>query len=96
MMTEKDMVSDVLSMTKASMEDYTRAIGGTSNQELRSTYQQLRAEAEKFHFDLGKIASQKGYYTTPQNASQQDRQQLKSQLSQGMNQGQGTNQGMRS
>ncbi|EOD01549.1 spore coat protein [Caldisalinibacter kiritimatiensis] len=99
MMQEKDMVSDVLSMTKASMADYTKAIGCTSNQELRRVYQQLRDEAEKFQYELGKIATQKGYYTSPQNATQQDRQQLKSQLSQGMNQtttNQGTNRGMRS
>lgn len=81
-MKEKDIVSDVLSMTKASMGAYTNAIGSTSNQELRKTFQQLRDEAEKFQYELGKIATQKGYYTSPKVSSQEDRQDLKNKLSQ--------------
>ncbi|MCT4566380.1 MAG: spore coat protein [Maledivibacter sp.] len=82
-MQEKEMVCDVLSMTKASMSDYTNSIGGCSNQSLRNALTQLRAEAEQFQNQLAQIATQKGYYPTSQPATQQDKQQLKSQLTQG-------------
>ncbi|WP_026894550.1 spore coat protein [Clostridiisalibacter paucivorans] len=82
-MNEKQIVNDVLSMTKSSMDAYTKAIGCSSNPQLRGALQQLRDEAEQFHYDLYKIAEQKGYYNTAKTINQQDRQQLKSQLSQG-------------
>ncbi len=84
MLSEKDMVSDVLSMTKASMDAYTRAIGCASNQELRGALTQLRDEAEQFQYELSKIAEQKGYYPGSRTVNQQQRQQLKSQLSKNM------------
>lgn len=81
-MRERDMVSDVLTMTKNSMNDYERAIGESSNTELRNALKQLRDDAEKFHEQLSQIATQKGYYPSSQTVSQQERQQVKSQLSQ--------------
>ena len=91
-MQEKNMVSDVLSMTKASMDSYAKAIACCSNQQLRSALQQLRDEAEKFQYDLGQKATQLGYYQPSEQASQQSRQQVKSKLSQGMtNSTQGNN-----
>lgn len=84
-MQEKDMVNDVLSMTKAGMSDYTRAIGEASDQNLRQTLQQLRDGDEKFQYNLYQAATQKGYYQPAQSANQQELQQIKSQLSQGMN-----------
>lgn len=90
-MQEKDIVNDVLMMTKASMSDYEKAIGECSNQQLRESLQQLRNEAEQFQYDLYKRADQLGYYQPAQDATQQDRQQIKSQLSQGGNNNQGMN-----
>ncbi|MBS4539250.1 spore coat protein [Clostridium sp. D2Q-11] len=82
-MKEKDMVNDVLSMTKASIGAYTNAIAATSNMELRTSLEQLRNEAEQFQYELGKIANQKGYYPSPEIANHQDRQQIKNKLTQG-------------
>ncbi len=82
-MQEKDIVNDVLTMTKASMNEYEKAIGECCNQQLRGAFQQLRDEAEKFQYDLYKRAEQLGYYQPAQEATKQDRQQLKSQLNQG-------------
>ncbi|MGF7060361.1 spore coat protein [Brassicibacter mesophilus] len=81
-MQERDMVNDVLTMTKASMGSYEVAIGCCSNQQLRSALQKLRDEAEQFQYQLYQIAEQKGYYTPAQQASQQEITQLKNQLSQ--------------
>ena len=83
-MKEKDMVCDVLTMTKGSMSDYTKSIGECSNQSLRNALTQLRAEAEQFQNELAQIATSKGYYVSSQPATAQDKQNLKSQLSQGM------------
>ena len=83
-MQEKHMVCDVLSMTKASMSDYTTSIGECSNQSLRTALTQLRSEAEHFQDQLAQIATQKGYYPTSQPATAKDKQELKSQLSQGV------------
>ncbi len=80
MMQEKDMVCDVLSMTKQSMSDYTKSIGECSNKSLRSALTQLRAEAEQFQEQLGEIATQKGYYAASQSASTQDKNHVKSEL----------------
>ena len=79
------MVNDVLSMTKAGMSDYTRAIGEASDQNLRQTLQQIRNGDEQFQYNLYQAAEQKGYYKPAQSVSQQELQQMKSQLSQGMN-----------
>ncbi|SDY97079.1 Coat F domain-containing protein [Proteiniborus ethanoligenes] len=82
-MQERDIVNDVLSMTKASMQCYGTAISECSNQQLRSALQKLRDEAEQFQYQLYQIAEQKGYYTPAQNANQQDISQVKNQLNQG-------------
>lgn len=81
-MQEKDIVNDVLSMTKASMQSYGMAISECSNQQLRSTLQKLRDEAEQFQYQLYQIAEQKGYYMPAQTASRQDITQVKNQLNQ--------------
>lgn len=82
-MQEKDMVNDILSMTKAGMNDYTRTIGEASNQSLRQMIQQLRNSDEQFQYNLYKIAEQKGYYKPAASAQPQEMQQVKSELSQG-------------
>lgn len=79
-MNEKDMVSDILSGTKASLSSYVKAITECSNQNLRQTFQQMRDGDEKFQYDLYKIASSKGYYSPAPSCSQQDLQQIKSEL----------------
>jgi spore coat protein CotF len=79
-MQEKDMVSDILSGTKASIDSYTKAITECANQQLRSTLQQLRNEAEQFQYQLFQIAEQKGYYTPAPPANSNDIQQVKSGL----------------
>ncbi|QUH26802.1 spore coat protein [Serpentinicella alkaliphila] len=83
-MQEKDMVNDILSMTKAGMNEYTKAIGEASNQNLRQTLQQMRSGDEQFQYDLYKIAEQKGYYQSAPTANSQDLQQIKNQLNQDM------------
>jgi spore coat protein CotF len=82
-MQERDMVNDVLSMTKAGAADYTKAIGECSNENLRQTLKQMRDGDEQFQYQLGQIAVQKNYYTPAQAANQQEMQQIKSQLMQG-------------
>lgn len=81
-MQERDIVNDVLSMTKASMQSYGVAIAECSNQQLRSALQKLRDEAEQFQYQLYQIAEQKGYYAPAPTASQQDVSQIKNQLNQ--------------
>ena len=82
-MQEKDIVNDVLSMTKASMNQYQSAIIESSCQSLRSSLQQLRDGAEQFHYQLFKVAEQKGYYKPAIQATQQEIQQTKDSLLQG-------------
>jgi spore coat protein CotF len=82
-MQERDMVNDVLAMTKAGASDYTKAIGECSNQNLRQTLQQMRTGDEQFQYQLAQLAIQKNYYTPAQTANQQEVQQIKSQLMQG-------------
>lgn len=82
-MQEKEMVDDILSGTKASIDYYSRAITECANQQLRSTLQQLRNEAEQFQYQLFQIAEQKGYYKPAPTADQQSIQEVKSGLSGG-------------
>lgn len=82
-MKEKDMVSDVLAGTKASIDSYTKAITECANQQLRGTLQQLRNEAEQFQYQLFQIAEQKGYYTPAPTADQKTIQQVKNGLTGG-------------
>lgn len=83
-MQEKDMVSDILAGTKASINNYTKAITECANQQLRSTLTQLRSEAEQFQYQLFQIAEQKGYYTPAPPADSNSIQQVKSGLTGGM------------
>ncbi|GAB6086124.1 spore coat protein [Alkaliphilus crotonatoxidans] len=84
-MQDKDMVNDVLTMTKAGLTDYTRTIGEASNQSLRQMLQQMRNSDEQFQYSLYQLAEQKGYYKPASSAPPQEVQQVKSELSQGMN-----------
>ncbi len=61
-MRDQDMVNDILSGTKASINTYTTAITECSNEQLRSTLQTLRNEAEQLQYQLYQMAEQKGYY----------------------------------
>lgn len=81
-MQEKDMVNDVLAMTKASMKEYQTSIAEASNPGLRSALQQLRDDAEQFHYQLFQIAEQKGYYKPAEAATDQQMMNVKNDLSQ--------------
>jgi len=83
-MQEKDMVLDILSGTKASLDNYAKVIMETANPTLRQTFQQMRDGDEKFQYDLYKVAEQKGYYVTSPNASQNDLQHVKQSLTSGV------------
>lgn len=80
-MQDKQMVNDVLSMLKSSLENYSRVISESSNQQLRQSLQQIRNADEQFQQQLADIAIQKGYYQPAQPASPQDVQQVRSQVS---------------
>ena len=82
-MDEKCMVNDVLGMTKASIDSYSKAITECANGQLRSTLQQLRGDAEQFQYQLFQIAEQKGYYVPAAPANTNDIQQVKSGLTGG-------------
>ena len=82
-MQEKDMVNDAITTTKSSIDSYTKAITECANQQLRSTLQQLRDEAEQFQYQLFQIAEQKGYYVPAPTANSNDVQQVKSGLTGG-------------
>ncbi|GFN34577.1 spore coat protein [Tepidimicrobium xylanilyticum] len=82
-MQERDMVNDAITTTKASIEMYNKAITECANQQLRSTLQQLRNEAEQLQYQLFQIAEQKGYYKPAPPANSNDVQQVKSGLTGG-------------
>ncbi len=84
-MHERDIVNDLLAGTKASINAYTMAIQECSNQQLRSTFQTLRNEAEQFQYQLYQIAEQKGYYTPAPQANKNDVNQIKSSLQAAVN-----------
>ena len=77
-MQERHMVNDILSMTKASLGSYTKAISECSNQNLRQTLQQIRNQDEQFQYQLYQLAENKGYYHPAPTADQQDIQMIKS------------------
>lgn len=81
MLNERDMINDAIAMTKQSIHCYQNAIVECANQQLRSTLQQLRNEAEQFQYQLFQIAEQKGYYRPSPMAKADDIQQVKSGLS---------------
>lgn len=84
-MQDRDIFMDVLAGTKHSISCYTNAIVETSNQQLRSTWQTLRDEAEQMQYQLYQMAEQKGYYMPAPPAHQEDVQKVKSSLSSAVN-----------
>ena len=80
-MQDRDIINDLMGGTKASINSYTMAVVESSNQQLRSTWQTLRTEAEQMHHQLYQMAEQKGYYMPAPPAHQQDVQKIKSGLS---------------
>ena len=85
MMQEREILLDLLSGTKHSINCYTNAIMEGSNQQLRSTLQTLRDEAEQMQHQLYQMAEQKGHYHSAPGANQNDIQQIKQSLTNGMN-----------
>lgn len=84
-MQERDVFLDVLAGTKHSINCYTTAIMESSNQQLRSTWQTLRNEAEQMQYQIYQMAEQKGYYMPAPQAHQNDVQQVKTTLSSAVN-----------
>lgn len=84
-MQEREILLDLLSGTKHSINCYTNAIMEGSNQQLRSTLQTLRDEAEQMQHQLYQMAEQKGYYHSAPGANQNDIQHIKQSLTNGMN-----------
>lgn len=82
MMQDKEMVNDILSMAKSSLTTYANVIGEASNQQLRSTIQQIRNSDEQFQYQLYQLAEQKGFYKPAAQADQTDIQTVKSQVGQ--------------
>ncbi len=82
MMQDKEMVNDILSMAKSSLATYAMVIGEASNQQLRSTVQQIRNGDEQFQYQLYQMAEQKGFYKSAAQADQSDIQTVKSQVGQ--------------
>jgi len=86
-MQEKDIVLDVLGGVKSSLSHYATFISETANPNLRQTFQQMRDGDEKFHYDLYKIAEQKGYYATSPAADNNAISSVKNALSSSPNVG---------
>lgn len=82
-MQEKDMVKDILSMTKVSMGEYQASIADAANPALRSALQQLRDGAEQFQSQIYQLAEQKGYVEPADPATSQQMTSVKNELSQG-------------
>ncbi|MBC7076427.1 MAG: spore coat protein [Syntrophomonadaceae bacterium] len=80
-MQDKEMVNDVLSMTKAGLTTYANFISETSNQQLRQTLQQIRNSDEQFQYQLYQLAEQKGWYKPAHQADPQDIHQVRTQVS---------------
>ncbi len=79
-MKDKEIANDVLSMVKSSLTTYSKAIAESDNQQLRQTLSQIRNSDEQFQYELAQLSSQKGYYQSAGQASQQDIQQTRTQL----------------
>lgn len=93
-MQEREILLDLLSGTKHSINCYTNAIMEGSNQQLRSTFQTLRDEAEQMQHQLYQMAEQKGYYHAAPTANQNDIQHIKSSLTNNLNGSANTNNNM--
>lgn len=81
-MNEKDIVLDVLTGLKASIESYAKMIIECCDLNLRQTLQQMRNEAEQSQYNLYKIAEKKGYYIPSPKDTDYEIQDLKSKLTQ--------------
>lgn len=79
-MQEKAMVADALNSINSSLKTYTDMISQTENQQLRTTLQQMRNEAEQSQYELYQIAKNKNYYKSAGQASQNKIDELKSTL----------------
>ncbi len=79
-MQEKAMVADALNSINSSLKTYTDMISQTENQQLRTTLQQMRNEAEQSQYELYQIAKNKNYYKSAGQASQNEINELKSYL----------------
>ena len=82
MLQEKAMVNDALSSVKSELTFYANAISECSNQNLRSTIQQIRNSCETSQYELYQLASSKGYYKPAAQANDTEVQQVKSQSQQ--------------
>ncbi len=82
MLQEKEMVNDALSAAKSELTGYANVISECSNQQLRSTIQQIRDNSENSQYELYQIASSKGYYTPAAQASDSEIQDVRSQAQQ--------------
>ncbi len=80
-MQEKAMVADALNSINSNLKTYTDMISQTENQQLRTTLQQIRNEAEQSQFELYQIAKDKNYYKSAGKASQNEINELKSTFS---------------
>lgn len=82
MLQEKEMVNDALSAAKSELTGYANVISECSNQQLRSTIQQIRDNCENSQYELYQIANSKGYYTPAAQASDSEIQDVRSQAQQ--------------
>ena len=80
MLQEKAMVNDALAAAKSELTFYANAISECTNQNLRSTIQQIRNTCENSQYELFQIANTKGYYKPAAQASDAEVQQVKSQI----------------
>lgn len=81
-MNDKDIVLDVLTGLKASIDSYSKMIVECCDLNLRQTFQQMRNEAEQSHYNLYKIAEKKGYYIPSPKDTEYEIQELKNKLTQ--------------
>ncbi len=77
-MQEKSMVADTLNTINSNLKIFTDMISQSENQELRSTLQQMRNEAEQSQYELYCLAKSKNYYQPSAQASQNEINSLKS------------------
>ncbi|MGI6034867.1 MAG: spore coat protein [Limnochordia bacterium] len=78
MVSDRDMVLDVLHLTKHEIDDYTKAMQEVSNQSLRQMFSDLRGRAEQTQQQLAQFAISKGWYIPPSSASPQEIQRIRS------------------
>lgn len=88
MLQDKEMVNDALSAAKSELTGYANVISECSNQQLRSTMQQIRDNSENSQYELYQLASSKGFYVPAAEASDSEIQQVRSQNQQERSQNQ--------